>query len=59
MYSILGLSIFIPTIHGVMLHGWAVQNKQMSLTYFIGLGILNGLGAAVYAARILERWYPC
>jgi len=58
MYGVLGLSIFIPAIHGVMLHGWAAQNERMSLTYFIGLGVLNGLGTAIYAARIPERWFP-
>ena len=58
MYGILGLSLFIPAVHGILLHGWVAQNKRMSLTYFIGLGLLNGLGTAIYAVRILERWYP-
>jgi adiponectin receptor len=58
MYGVLGLSIFIPAIHGVILHGWALQNERMSLTYFMGLGILNGTGTAIYTARIPERWYP-
>ena len=58
MYGVLGLSIFIPAVHGVMLYGWAAQNERMSLIYFIGLGSLNGLGTAIYAARIPERWYP-
>ncbi|KAE9366565.1 adipor-like receptor, partial [Stipitochalara longipes BDJ] len=57
MYSVLGLSIFIPAIHGVLLHEWALQNERISLTYFIGLGILNGTGTAIYTARIPERWY--
>jgi adiponectin receptor len=30
----------------------------MSLNYFLGLGILNFTGAAIYAARIPERWFP-
>jgi adiponectin receptor len=58
MYGVLGLSIFIPAIHGVIVHGWAAQNERMSLTYFIGPGLLNGLGTAIYTARIPERWYP-
>jgi adiponectin receptor len=58
MYSVLGLSIFIPAIHGVILHGWTLQNERMSLTYFMGLGILNGTGTAIYTARVPERWYP-
>ena len=35
-----------------------MQNQQMSIIYFLGLGILNGAGTAIYAARIPERWYP-
>jgi hypothetical protein len=31
MYGVLGLSIFIPAVHGIMLHGWAEQNERMSL----------------------------
>jgi adiponectin receptor len=57
MYSILGLSIFILAIHGVLIHGWALQNERMSLTYFMGFGILNGTATAIYIARIPERWY--
>jgi adiponectin receptor len=26
--------------------------------YLIELGLFNGTGAAIYAARIPERWYP-
>ena len=35
-----------------------LQNRRMSISYFLGLGILNGTGTAIYAARIPERWYP-
>ena len=55
MYGVLGLSIFVPTVHGVMLHGWATRNERMSLIYFLGLGILNGKGTVIYTARIPER----
>jgi adiponectin receptor len=58
MYGILGLLNFIPAIHGVLLHGWTAQNERMSLVYLIGLGLFNGSGSAIYAARIPERWYP-
>lgn len=30
----------------------------MGLKGFMGLGILNFSGAAIYAVRIPERWYP-
>ena len=58
MYACLGLSIFVPAVHGVLLHGWEVQNQRQSLTYFLGLGLLNGAGTVIYTARIPERWYP-
>ena len=58
MYCVLGSSLFIPAIHGVIVNGWSVQNERMSLQYFLGLGILNFGGAAIYAVRIPERWYP-
>lgn len=57
MYGLLGVSVFIPAIHGVVIHGWKTQNERMSLTYFMGLGILNGTGTVIYVARIPERWY--
>ncbi|KAA6412758.1 MAG: adiponectin receptor 1 [Lasallia pustulata] len=58
MYSLLGLSAFIPIIHSILLHGWKVQNQRMSVTYFLGLALLNFSGAVTYASRIPERWYP-
>lgn len=58
LYCALGLSAFIPAIHGVLMHGWEEQNQRQSLSYFAGLGALNGLGTAIYGARIPERWFP-
>lgn len=58
LYTALGVSAFVPVVHGIRLHGWAAQNRKMSISYFCGLGVLNFTGAAIYAARIPERWYP-
>lgn len=58
MYSFLGASAFVPVLHGVFVNGWAVQNQRQALSNFIGLGFLNFTGAAIYAIRIPERWYP-
>ena len=58
LYSALGVSAFIPAVHGVRMNGWETQNRSMSLGYFVGLGALNFSGAAVYAARVPERWAP-
>lgn len=57
-FAILGLSAFIPVVHGIIIHGWELQNQCMSINYFIGLGLLNGAGTAIYAMRIPERWSP-
>ncbi|KAF2190297.1 HlyIII-domain-containing protein [Zopfia rhizophila CBS 207.26] len=58
LYMLLGLSSFFPAIHGVKMNGYAEHDRLMGLSYFIGLGILNGTGAGIYGARIPERWYP-
>ena len=58
MYALLGLSAFIPVLEGVRVNGWTTQNQRMSITHFIGLGLLNGTGTAIYAARLPERWFP-
>lgn len=58
LYSILGLSAFASAIHGVLRHGFAEQNRRMSLPYFLGLGVLNFTGAALYTVRVPERWFP-
>ena len=54
----LALSAFIPAVHGVSVNGWKVQNERQSLSYFIGIGLLDLAGAIVYVTRIPERWAP-
>lgn len=58
MNILLGLSAFVPIVHGVVVNGWQAQNERQSISYFIGLAILNVAGGSFYAARIPERWYP-
>jgi adiponectin receptor len=58
MYTLLSLSTFFSVIHGIFLYGLENLNERMSLSYFIGLGLLNFTGDAIYATRIPERWYP-
>ncbi|KAF2808503.1 Hly-III related protein [Mytilinidion resinicola] len=38
--------------------GMDIQMKRMSLDWMLLMGTLNIVGAAFYAARIPERWYP-
>jgi adiponectin receptor len=58
LYCLLGLSSFLPIIHGVLLHGMQEHDQQMSLRYYLALGVCHATGAMVYAARVPERWYP-
>ena len=57
IYALLGLSSMVFIAHGLIIHGWDVQNHRMSLTYLLITGMLNLLGAVVYIARIPERWH--
>ena len=58
MYSFLGLSAFVPISNGVLVNGWTVQNQQQFVTNFMSLGLLNFMTAAIYAARVPQRWFP-
>lgn len=52
MYASLGLSAITFVVHGVLLHGWKVQNQRMSLDWMMLMAIFNLAGAATYAARV-------
>jgi adiponectin receptor len=52
MYAGLGLSAIVFIIHGLMIHGWEIQNHRMSLGWMGLMGALNLIGAAAYAARV-------
>lgn len=58
MFGLLGLSAFVPVVHGIILNGWELQGQRMAITYFMGLGLLNATGTVIYAARVPEKWYP-
>lgn len=34
------------------------MDGRMGLASFFGLAVINFSGSAVYASRILERWFP-
>ncbi|KAI6081445.1 putative hemolysin-III channel protein Izh2 [Hypoxylon rubiginosum] len=57
-YAGFGLSSIIFIIHGLMLHGWERQKSHMSLVWMGWMATSNLVGAAIYAARIPERWAP-
>jgi adiponectin receptor len=58
LYLLLGLSSFLPIIHGICLYGVEDMNHRMGLSYYLGLGAFHGTGAMLYATRVPERWYP-
>ncbi|KAF3939478.1 hypothetical protein ABW19_dt0205662 [Dactylella cylindrospora] len=57
MYVLLGVSAFLPVAHGLYAYGFEELDARMGLTNFIGLGMWQFTGAAIYAARIPERWF--
>jgi adiponectin receptor len=57
MYTLPGLSTFFSVAHVALVYGLEELNERASLTYFTGLSVLNFTGAAIYAARIPERWH--
>lgn len=58
LYSFLGASLFAPVVHGGFKFGLAQLAEMMDLKSFLGLAVVNFSGAAIYAARIPERWFP-
>ncbi|KAL8652921.1 MAG: hypothetical protein Q9226_004062 [Calogaya cf. arnoldii] len=58
MYAGLGLSAVIFVVHGILLHGWALQNHRMSLDWMALMAMFNLVGASTYAARVPERFRP-
>ena len=58
MYVSLGASLFLPVVHGLLAHGSAALEEMMALRSFLGLAVINFSGAALYAARVPERWFP-
>lgn len=57
-YLLLGLSSFLPIIHGLHLFGWQQMEQRVSLSYYLALGLCHGTGAVTYASRVPEKWYP-
>ena len=52
MYAGLGLSGLVFVIHGILLHGWMMQNQRMSVDWMALMAIFNLTGAVIYAARV-------
>lgn len=58
MYAGLGLSAVVFVVHGILLNGWTVQNRRMSVDWMGLMALFNLMGAVIYAARIPEKLRP-
>jgi adiponectin receptor len=58
MFALMGLSAVFPMIHGVRLYGFAHMCESAGLDWFVLQGVLYITGAAIYAARVPEKWSP-
>ncbi|RLM98906.1 heptahelical transmembrane protein 4-like isoform X1 [Panicum miliaceum] len=58
LFSCMGASGVVPIAHKLMLYGGTAPGAVASAAYEALMGALYGLGVAVYAARVPERWAP-
>jgi adiponectin receptor len=58
MYTALGVSVVIPMVHGILIHGWDLQNQRISLMHVFLTGGIDLVAAMIYSIRFPERWYP-
>ncbi|KAJ6256708.1 hypothetical protein Dda_8574 [Drechslerella dactyloides] len=58
MFSAMGLSGFLPIVHGMQLYGVAEASRRCGLPWLLAEGVSYIIGAAMYAARVPERWRP-
>ena len=59
MYAGLGLSGLVFVIHGILLHGWTMQNQRMSVDWMASMAIFILIGAVIYAARVCHALSIC
>jgi adiponectin receptor len=58
MFVLMGLSAVIPMFHGIRVYGLEHMRYAASLDWVVSQGALYILGAAIYAARVPEKWSP-
>ncbi|KAI8326485.1 HlyIII-domain-containing protein [Martensiomyces pterosporus] len=54
----LGLAGAIPAIHTTLAFGWSYTINAVQIHYMLLMGGFYIAGAAIYGARIPERWWP-
>ena len=58
MFVTMGLSAVLPVCHGLRLYGIESLEGRIGFSWLALQGFTYVLGAAIYAARIPERWKP-
>lgn len=58
MFVLTGLSAIFPMLHGLSIYGYHHMRHAAGLNFVVAQGALYILGAAIYAARVPEKWYP-
>ena len=58
MFVLMGLSAVFPVLHGARLYGVQHLRKSIGLNWVLLQGVLYISGAAIYAARVPEKWSP-
>jgi len=58
MFVGMGLSAIFPVLHGLSRWGIESMQNRIGLSWVVLQGTLYIAGAALYAARIPEKWYP-
>ncbi|KAH0388024.1 hypothetical protein KCU92_g1162, partial [Aureobasidium melanogenum] len=58
MYASLGLFAVVFVMHGFYLYGFTIQRRRLALEWMALMALLNLLGAAFYALRFPEAWFP-
>ena len=58
MYTFLGLSAISFVAHGIIKYGRETMVNRMSINWMGLMATLNLIGAATYATRVPEAWFP-
>ncbi|EMD89343.1 hypothetical protein COCC4DRAFT_32116 [Bipolaris maydis ATCC 48331] len=58
MFVLMGLSAVFPVLHGIQLYGIEHLRRSIGLDWILLQGTLYISGAAIYAARVPEKWSP-
>jgi adiponectin receptor len=58
MFVLMGLSAVFPVLHGIRLYGIEYMREAVGLDWVVLQGLLYISGAAIYAARVPEKWSP-